>query len=61
MKELLRMKTVAKKVGMHPSTIYRMIEKGEFPKQIKINVNSVAWVGEEIDGWIHQKIKASRS
>mgnify|MGYP003764857565 FL=1 len=37
------------------ATIYRLINKGEFPKQIKLTKRSSAWSLEEVYNWIDQK------
>ena len=37
------------------ATIYRLIKKGEFPKQIKLAERSSAWSQEEIYSWIEEK------
>ena len=37
------------------ATIYRLINKGEFPKQIKLSERSSAWSLEEIYSWIEEK------
>ena len=40
------------------ATIYRLIDKGEFPKQIKLTERSSAWSIEEVYSWIEEKIEA---
>lgn len=57
MKKLLKLPEVIKKTCMCRTTIYSMINEGKFPKQIKLRERSVAWVEEEVDNWIKDKIK----
>jgi prophage regulatory protein len=45
-----------KGISFSRAHIYRMIDKGTFPKSIQTGEKSVAFVEEEIDQWIEQKI-----
>ena len=53
---LIKMKDVTKKTGMSRSTVYELIGKGGFPKQVKLGPRSIAFVEAEIDLWIRNKI-----
>jgi len=47
-------KTIAsKKVGAFN---YRLMKKGEFPKQIKLSDRSSGWVFEEVEQWLENRI-----
>ncbi|WP_064435763.1 helix-turn-helix transcriptional regulator [Pseudoalteromonas neustonica] len=48
----LRPADVAEKCGIHRSTIYRLIERGEFPKSHKASSGRVVWVEEDIEEWM---------
>jgi len=54
-KVLIKLPAVKKITTFSTATIYRLINEGEFPKQIKIAVRSSAWSLEEIYNWIDQK------
>ena len=43
---------VAEKCGIHRSTIYRLIERGQFPKSHKASSGRVVWVEEDIEEWM---------
>ena len=49
---ILRLKDVRKLLNLHKSTIYRLIERKEFPAPIQLGPNSVGWLREEIEEWI---------
>lgn len=49
---LIRMPEVIRQTGLSRRSIYRMIERGDFPRQQQISANMVAWYQSEIDGWI---------
>lgn len=49
---ILRLNDVRKLLNLHKSTIYRLIERKEFPAPIRLGPNSVGWLREEIEEWI---------
>jgi prophage regulatory protein len=48
---------VSQKLGMAPSTIYRLVKDGDFPAPVSISKRRVGWVPAEIDEWLTRKIK----
>lgn len=52
MKQLLTLKEVIAIVGLSKATIYRMINKGEFPDSKKLGARTVRWENVEIQNWI---------
>ena len=54
----LRDTEVTRTTGIPRSTRYEMIERGEFPKPIKLSERSVAWSAAEISKWQRQRIEA---
>ena len=52
---LIKLPEVKELTTFSSATIYRLINKGEFPKQIKLAERSSAWSLEEIYNWIDQK------
>ncbi|MDR5771224.1 MULTISPECIES: AlpA family phage regulatory protein [unclassified Caballeronia] len=56
----LGIKQVAEKVNLGKSTIYRMIERGEFPKPFVLTGHRTAWVDTEIDAWLAARVAAAR-
>lgn len=59
--KLLRLPSVENKTGLKKSSIYKMIQDKEFPSPIKISKRSSAWIAIEVDQWIEQRIKKSRT
>ncbi|BCB60789.1 transcriptional regulator [Halomonas sp. A020] len=57
---LIRFPVVREKTGMSTTGVYRGMERGDFPKPVRIGPRAVAWVESEIDEWIEQRIEASR-
>ncbi len=58
---LLRRRQVEIRVGAKRSTLYDWMRKGDFPKPIKVGERTVAWIEQEVDAWINQRIQKSRS
>ncbi len=53
---ILKLKEVCSIVGLKPSTIYKLMSSGDFPKQIKLTAKSVGWANNEINHWVSLKI-----
>lgn len=55
----LLLKRVQERVPYSKTTIYRLINAGEFPKPIRLGANRVAWSEKSIDSWLAGKVAAS--
>ena len=51
----MRLPEVVQLTGVSRSTVYRWMANGEFPKQVSLGSNTVAWLEAEIEDWIQQK------
>lgn len=60
MLRFIRMKEVVQKVGISKSNIYRLMPEGKFPRPVTIGPNSVAWLEDDVEGWIQEKIEIAR-
>ena len=56
----LRLPAVKKRTGFESSQIYKLIKQGQFPKQINLGPQSVAWLESEVSDWMEQRILESR-
>ncbi len=59
-KAILRLNATLAKTGLSRSVLYSKISKGEFPKQINLSERSIGFLESEIDGWIDERVRASR-
>ena len=57
MTKIVKLKTVCELTTFSSATIYRLINKGEFPRQIKLSERSSGWLLEDIYAWLEQRIK----
>ena len=49
---ILRIKTVLERTGLSRSTLYRKIERGTFPKQVKISERCAGWRESAVQAWL---------
>lgn len=49
---VLRISEVSRMVGIARSTLYRYIDRGLFPKQVKIGPNASGWLETDIRDWL---------
>ena len=57
---ILRLPGVKKSTGLSRSSIYDKIKRGEFPEPVKLGERAVGWIEAEIEGWLGERIAASR-
>lgn len=60
---IIRVRDVIRRTGLGRTTIYRLEQKGEFPKRIKLTEGgyAVGWIEAEVDAWIHQLIRDAKN
>lgn len=56
MQKLLRLPQVIERTSLRRSTIYEMMQKGSFPKPVKLNQRSNGWIEDEIIDWVATRI-----
>ena len=52
---LLRRREVEKITGMSRSSIYRLMQEGEFPRPVRIGPAAVRWKSSDITTWIESR------
>lgn len=48
------------KGNLSRSSIYHLIQDGHFPAPVAIGGQARAWIKHEVEGWVAQRIRASR-
>ena len=56
----LRRREVQHDTGLSRSALYRLIAAKEFPVQVRLSANTVAWLRSEVDAWIASRVAGSR-
>ena len=54
--KLLRFPAIRERTGLSRSTIWRLERRGAFPKHRRLSANTVAWVEEEVNLWILERV-----
>lgn len=57
---ILRLKTVLDRTGLSRSTLYRKIERGSFPKQVRISERCIGWRESDLEQWLRNPMVYSR-
>lgn len=52
----LRLAEVQVRVPYSRSTLYQLIAQGKFPKPINLGARAVAWVEDDVDKWMADRI-----
>jgi len=57
---ILRFPEVKKRTGLAHSTVYRLMDSGDFPKALPLTGRTVGWIESEIDEWVESRIEHAR-
>jgi prophage regulatory protein len=52
-RRILRWKQLKHIVSMHRVTVWRKVQKGEFPEPVKLSVRASGWREEDIIAWLN--------
>lgn len=60
---LIKRPEVRRRTTLSDSTLYRLMDAGDFPRPVRPNPNgrAVAWIEAEVDQWIADRIEAARA
>lgn len=53
--KILRRRDVQSCTGLPLSSLYGLIQRGEFPAPIKLSARRVGWRSDEVDQWIAKR------
>ncbi|HDL6623495.1 TPA: AlpA family phage regulatory protein [Yersinia enterocolitica] len=54
---LIKVPEVLKRCAMSRATLYRLLERGEFPVQVRISQRSVGFYEHEVNQWLAERIR----
>lgn len=57
----IRLKEVLQRTGLSRSTLYDRMEKGEFPKPLKVGERIACWPEHEITAWQRARLESARA
>lgn len=58
---IIRLKDVIKRTALSRSTIYALMSKGQFPKQVQITERCIGWSEDTIHNWILKKLEIQQN
>lgn len=53
--KILRCREVQQAIGLSRSTIYRMVERGDFPRPQKLGLRAIGWRESAISEWMEAR------
>ena len=57
---ILRLPEVSQATGLSRSTIYRLVQTGNFPPPLKLTTRTIGWYSTDIDTWISARAATSK-
>jgi prophage regulatory protein len=61
MGSIIRLPQVIKKTGLSRTTIYTLVKRGDFPKQITLTQRTMGFLESEVDQWLSDRANARAS
>jgi prophage regulatory protein len=55
MKKILRPKQVAAYLSVSLATLWRINQRDDFPKKIRLSEKTVGWLEEDISAWLEKR------
>lgn len=55
-----RLPTVLHRLGVSRSSLYKLIQRGDFKAPVKLGPRSVGWLSTDTDDFIAARVQASR-
>lgn len=59
--QIFKLSEVKQITRLSSSTIYRLVQAGEFPKPIKLAAHASGWLERDIEAWIQDRREASET
>lgn len=56
MTRFIRLPIVLDRTGLTRATVYEMMDRGTFPKAVKIGTRAIAWPEEEVQAWAEARM-----
>jgi prophage regulatory protein len=57
---ILRLPEVSQATGLSRSTIYRLVQAGNFPPSLKLTTRTIGWYSTDIETWIAARAAVSK-
>jgi prophage regulatory protein len=57
-RKIIRKSAVRQRTGLSDTQVWRLERRDDFPARVQLGPNSVGWYEDEVDAWIHSRIRA---
>ena len=57
---MLRIGEVCRCTGLSKSQIHRLVDGCGFPAPIKLSARATAWIEDEVQNWLRERVAAAR-
>lgn len=58
---IIRSKELTLLTGLSRTTVWRLVNSGDFPAPVSLGVSSIGWNSDQIDAWIQSRPKVRYS
>jgi len=52
---ILRLPALCERVGLGRSTVYALMQRGQFPHPIRLSARAVGWRDADIEAWLQSR------
>jgi prophage regulatory protein len=57
-RKIIRKPEVRQRTGLSDTQVWRLEGRRDFPARIQLGPNSTGWYEDEVDEWVHSRIRA---
>ncbi len=54
---IIKLPDVMRATSLSRASIYAFIQKGQFPRQVRLGQKSVGWLSSEVEDWITKRVE----
>ncbi|MFY0403414.1 helix-turn-helix transcriptional regulator [Pantoea dispersa] len=54
---IIKVPEVIERCALSRATLYRLLERGEFPRQVRLSTRSIGFYEHEVNQWLAERIR----
>lgn len=55
--KIIKVPEVLERCAMSKASLYRMLQRNEFPRQVRISIRSIGFYEHEVNEWLAERIR----